>query len=229
MKKTRIFKISTTFCLLLQTFAAIAEERSKELSCFDGDTSKKEAVYINKSQGLAKRVDEHTLEVSYLKGKYRFKDIPPYDEPLDGISWRYCGYSADVKLHLIEKHDNETFTGVLFNDLTGFIINAGYKVSFSQNSQFYFAALQENGMDGEMWSLYNIAGNELWSSYAGISERINDITYAYAELSNPRWINSELTAQAACKSDNTKTAQVSLKYDHGSYVWWPKLNCPPYP
>lgn len=49
----------------------------------------------------AKRPAKHRLQVGWSGDTKLFNDKPPYNEPLDGVWWAYCGYSPTLKLHLI--------------------------------------------------------------------------------------------------------------------------------
>ena len=74
------------------------------------------------------------FEVGWAGGKRILKDKPPYNEPLDGVRWTYCGYNADLKLHMLLKEDEALFTGALVDDMTGTLLPGGQKVLFSKNA-----------------------------------------------------------------------------------------------
>jgi len=138
----------------LQCVATAAEGMASAEEFAEGKAGQKEpAVPVNLDPGNAeeaarflqaphgaKRTGKRQLEVSWAKGRKLFKDKPPYDEPLDGVWWEYCGYSPTLKLHLIGKMDRDLFTGTLLDEITGMMLPGGKIVSFSPDHQFYLAS-----------------------------------------------------------------------------------------
>lgn len=130
--------------------------------------SSREAQELQKAPHSAIREDKHTLEVQWQHGKRIFRDRPPFDEPLDGIEWAYCGYNPQLKLHLIGEQNVDVFTGVLLNDSTGAVLQAGETVVFSPDRLLYLAYEQPDGQDGPTIKLYDRNGALLWKGYDGL-------------------------------------------------------------
>ncbi len=128
--------------------------------------------------GRVSRIDEHVLQIKFAGGERRFADEPPH-EPLDGLHWRFCGYSNLTRAYLIGKNHFGRFTGVLLLEDNGIILNAGHTVLFSPSGIAFLAIEQEDGMGGELWSVYGISGEKLWSGFAGILKRDPGNTYDF--------------------------------------------------
>jgi len=109
----------------------------------------------------AKRVG-HRIDVTWAGGKRTFADKPPYNEPLSGISWYYCGYASDLKLHLLFKEEGDLFTGALLDDGTGAVLPGGMEVIFSPDKQYYIAYEMADGETTEILKLYRRDGRMLW-------------------------------------------------------------------
>ena len=145
----------------------------------------------------AKRVSEHQLEVRWAAGTRVFKDKPPY-EPLDGVSWAYCGYSPVLKLHLIRKADQDLFTGVLLDDRTGSLLPGGEAVLFSPDQHFYLAYEQPDGLDGECLKLYKRNGIMQWKGYDFIASPDGKSVIVDSEnMRDMRW-GKQNRPQATC-------------------------------
>ena len=143
--------------------------------------SAEEAARFKQAPHGAKRLGAHVMEVGWARGKRVFKDKPPYDEPLDGLLWVYCGYNADLKLHMLLKEDEALFTGALVDDVSGVLLPGGQKVLFSKNAQYYLAYEQPDGQDGETIKLYRRNGTLLWKGYNGFLSADGKDVLAYFE------------------------------------------------
>jgi hypothetical protein len=71
------------------------------------------------------------LEVMTAKGAKRFVDKPLHED-IGGLRWRYCGYNAQAKAHLIEKIDESLYSGALLFDKTRKPVHAGISSCFPQ-------------------------------------------------------------------------------------------------
>jgi hypothetical protein len=128
--------------------------------------SAEEAARFKHAPHGAKRLGKHVIEVGWARGKRILKDKPPYNEPLDGVRWTYCGYNADLKLHMLLKEDEALYTGALVDDVTGAFLPGGQKVLFSKDAQHYLTYEQPDGQDGETIKLYRRNGTLLWKGFA---------------------------------------------------------------
>lgn len=170
----------------------------------------------------AKRVGAHAIEVGWAGGKHVFKDKPPYDEPLDGLRWIYCGYNADLKLHMLLKEDEALFTGALIDDVSGALLPGGQKVLFSKNAQYYLAYEQPDGQDGETIKLYRHNGALLWKGYNGfLSANGKDVLATFEGM---HW-DDQNRLQAIAHLENEKTQPVTLTQGAaGKWEWLPHIS-----
>jgi len=185
--------------------------------------SAEETARLRQAPHGAKRLSEHQLEVRLAEGTRTFKDEPPY-EPLDGISWAYCGYNPALKLHLIRKADNGLFTGVLLDDTTGRLLPGGLAVLFSPDYSLYLAYEQPDGQDGETLKLYKRNGVMLWKGYDFIVSPDGKSVIVDAEnMRNMRW-DSQNRPQATLYLEGGRTATVTLMRDgKGKLDWLPQV------
>ena len=174
----------------------------------------------------AMRLSEHQLEVRWTAGTRIFKDEPPY-EPLDGVSWAYCGYSPVLKLHLLRKADHDLFTGVLLDDSTGSLLPGGEAVLFSPDLSLYLAYEQPNGQDGETLKLYKQSGVMLWEGYDFVASPDGKSVVVDAEnMRNMRWDNQN-RPQATLYLEGGRTMTVTLMRDSkGKLDWLPRVTVP---
>src|SRR5579863_9041971 len=106
----------------------------------------------------ANRVGKRKLVVNWAAGKRTFTNDPNIEE-LGDVWWAYCGYSPEVKLHLILHATSDAiFTGVMLDDKTGSLLPAGEAVLFSPDRRLYLAYEQPDGQDGETLKLYKRTG-----------------------------------------------------------------------
>jgi hypothetical protein len=188
--------------------------------------SAEESTRLHQSPHGAKRVGEHQLEVRWTGGRRVFKDEPPY-EPLDGVSWAYCGYSPVLKLHLIRKSDHDLFTGVLMDDNSGLLLPGGEAVLFSPNHRLYLAYEQPDGQDGETLKLYKKNGAVLWKGYDFILSPDGKSVIVDAEnMRNMRW-DDQNRPQATLHLNGGRTMTVTLMRDSkGRLDWLPRVMLP---
>ena len=142
--------------------------------------------------GRVSRIDEHVLQIKFAGGERRFADEPPH-EPLDGLHWRFCGYSNLTRAYLIGKNHFGRFTGVLLLEDNGIILNAGHTVLFSPSGIAFLAIEQEDGMGGELWSVTVSQAKSCGAALPGFLKRDPGNTYDFvsAQYDKPKW-NNEL-------------------------------------
>lgn len=136
----------------------------------------------------AARTIRHVLWVGWAGNRRAFADNPPHDEIPETAAWTYCGYSAAVNFHLIEKKVPGLLTGVLMDDSSGSLLPGGHVVMFSPDRQSYAAFDQEDGQDLEAIKLYNRSGTLLWKGYCGLFSE--DGRSVEASFDNVRWDDS---------------------------------------
>jgi hypothetical protein len=195
---------------------ALAAGSQLVLSC---EKQKVESIALKQAPKGARRVSKHVLEVMSQKGPRRFVDKPPYDE-LGGVVWRYCGYDAPAKVHLIEVSDESVYTGDLLWGETGKLQRAGHTVLFSPNRQVFLAIEQEDGTDGEDWTVYDINGKPIWKGYAGTVTKVDGIDHVVSTFVDPHWTpQGELTARFVCTSLKTNGVVTLAPSPSGHWSW----------
>lgn len=184
--------------------------------------SPEEVARLKQAPHGAKRMGAHAIEVGWARGKRVVKDKPPYDEPLDGLRWIYCGYNADLKLHMLLKEDEALFTGALIDDVSGTLLPGGQKVLFSKNGQYYLAYDQPDGQDGETIKLYRRNGTLLWKGYNGfLSPNGKDVL---ASFEDTHWDDQD-RLHAIARMDDGKTQSVTLTQGSaGKWDWLPHIS-----
>src|ERR1051326_2311656 len=184
--------------------------------------SAEEVARLKQAPHGAKRLGAHLIEVGWGRGKRIFKDKPPYGEPLDGLRWIYCGYNADLKLHMLLKEEEALFTGALIDDVSGALLPGGQKVLFSKNAQYYLAYEQPDGQDGETIKLYRRNGTLLWKGYNGfLSANGKDVLANFEDM---HW-NGEGRLQAIARREDGKTQTVTLtEGSAGKWEWLPHIS-----
>jgi hypothetical protein len=202
--------------LALVNTAALSIESQPALSC---ESAKVERAALGQSPKGARRVEKHVLEVITAKGPKRFVDKPPYDE-MGGLRWRYCGYNAQAKAHLIEMMDQSTYSGDLLFDETGRLVHAGHTVLFSPDDKEYLAIEQEDGVDGENWAVYDTEGKAKWKGYAGTTAKVDGIDTVVSTFDHPRWTRQgELTTRFICASSKTRGTVTLARSPSGNLSW----------
>jgi len=184
--------------------------------------SAEEAARLKQAPHGAKRLGTHVIEVGWAGGKRILKDKPPYNEPLDGLRWTYCGYNPDLKLHMLLKEDEALFTGALIDDVTGALLPGGQKVLFSKNSQYYLAYEQPDGQDGETIKLFRRNGTLMWEGYNGFLS--SDGKDVLANFEDMHWDDQDRPQAIAHLSDG-KTQTVTLTQGSaGKWDWLPHIS-----
>ncbi|MFI5119657.1 MAG: hypothetical protein ACHQM4_04550 [Thermoanaerobaculia bacterium] len=223
----------TNVVLMLLCFgrAGVGNAQDLVLKC-DGSRQEDLALLGQAPLG-ATRISKHHLRVNWSGGSRDFIDVPPYDEPLDGTRYSYCGYRSALGMHLVYKASSGVSTGVLLEDATGKTTEAGEYVAFSRDKSKYFAAVQPDGLDGQEWYVYWRNGTRIWKGLSGITAVHGRLGYRYfsAVLENPRWnLAGELEATHACEAGRRKPGQrettVTLTRSKGAWVWLPEVECP---
>lgn len=217
--RSTVIRCGQTLALLLTSLStAVANPppvASQVRSC-DVANSNERTLLAQAPHG-ARRQSVHVLEVRTGDGVRRFVDTPPY-EPLGGRQWQYCGYDARTKTHLIRMSENGLFSGVLLLDDTGRQINAGHSVLFSPGGEEFLAIEQENGMDGELWSLRRKDGSVKWKGYAGRTTRIDGTESVVSQFERPQWNSKGEVAAIEVCSMGAHSGIVTL-VNNGHWNW----------
>jgi hypothetical protein len=183
--------------------------------------SAEEVARMKQAPNGAKRLGAHAIEVGWVGGKRILKDKPPYDEPLDGLRWTYCGYNADLKLHMLLKEDEALFTGALVDEVSGALLPGGQKVLFSKNAQFYLVYEQPDGQDGETIKLYRRNGTLIWEGYNGF---LSSDGIVLANFENMHWDDHD-RPQATARLNDGKTQTFTLtEGSTGKWDWLPHIS-----
>lgn len=196
-----------TFCLVSATAS------SRALSC---EGAGDERTALKQAPSGARRVNHHVLEVGFKSGAKRFTDKAPH-EALSGLHWRYCGYDGHAKVHLVEMTKESLRSGELLYEDTGTLLRAGHTILFSPKQHEFLAIEQKDGMDGELWTVYDIDGTAKWSGYAGTLKRLNGIDTVVSSFERPQWnTQGELTARCA---DSKANGFVTLQHSSNGWRW----------
>lgn len=142
-----------------------AQAEDLRLTCeeYAGDAPA-EARIIATTHGVVSRHGLHELRIRAAGRLIRLRDRPPYDESsLDGTHYRYCGLRAGF--HVIHVDDEALFGGVLVNTRNGRLLPGGETVLMASDYSRYLAMVQPNGLDGQVWQVYQGNGKLLWSGY----------------------------------------------------------------
>lgn len=178
------------------------------------------------------RPTPHSLHVNWSQGRRIFNDQPPFDVPLEGVQWHYCGYDPANGVHLIQKVAGELVSGVLLDNRTGRLIEAGQQVLLSPDGQLVFARRQPDSVDGEQWLLIRRKGGRpLWQGLSYLTWPASD--RRMADLTEPHWDQGELTARVSCAAQalnpDAERPEVRLKKTGRTYAWQPTITCPDTP
>jgi hypothetical protein len=220
--KRAILCVALPFLLVMGIMAQ--NGRGVDLSCSVEPNSARETALLHQSPHGAKRLSRHQLEIGWTGGKAIFKDKPPYNEPLDGLRWAYCGYSSPLKLHLIGKGEGDLFTGILLDDQTGVRLPGGTEVLFSPDRRYYLAYEQQDGLDGDNLTLYKRDGSVVWGGYNGVLSRDGRSVVVNSEdMRDMRW-DSQNRPQATVRLDGGRTLVVTLtQTSNGKREWLPHV------
>jgi hypothetical protein len=217
--------------MLLRAFAAIlvagvaacAHPFAKPLNC-----GVAEALALKMAPLGAARVSTHELRVRWRGGTRVFRDSGGVPGDMGGIDYRYCGYDPASGFHLIFKHDDAIFGGVLLNHASGRELPGGQQVLFAPDTTRYFATVQPDGLDGEEWDIYSTRRGQLWQGVSSIRAQDSSRTfeYAIAELSHPHWsVTGELQATLTC-TGKPHSEIVTLHRQPSGFAWLPTVPCP---
>jgi hypothetical protein len=217
-------------CVVLPFFLVVGimaqNRRGVDLYCAGSaePNSARETTRFHQSPHGAKRPSRHQLEIGWNGGKAIFRDKPPYDAPLDGLQWTYCGYSPALKLHLIAKTDGGLFTGTLLDDQTGLRLPGGTEVLFSPDRQYYLAYENEDGLDGDNFTLYRRDGSVVCGGYKGILSRDGRSVVVNSEDMRDMRFDSQNRPQATVRLEGGKTLVVTLTQTrNGEWKWLPPV------
>ncbi|GAB3442546.1 hypothetical protein NX773_11900 [Massilia solisilvae] len=218
MSSTVLRRALACASLALVSTAVLSKESKPALSC---ETAKVERAVLRQAPKGARRVETHVLEVTTNKGRKRFVDKPPYDDgDMGGLHWRYCGYNAQAKAHLIEKTDESSYSGDLLFDETGRLVHAGHTVLFSPDEKEFLAIEQEDGVDGENWAVYKADGKVVWKGYAGTIAKVDGIDSVVSTFDHPQWNKQgELTARFVCASSKAHGLVTLARSQSGDLSW----------
>lgn len=213
--------LSRALVCALFTFVSTAVLAKASLPVLSCESEKVERAALKQAPMGARRVDTHVLEVVSRKGPRRFVDKPPHDEGgMAGVHWRYCGYDAQAKAHLIEMTDEGLFSGNLLLDETGKLVRAGHTVLFAPNGKEFLAIEQESGVDGEGWAVYATSGKAMWTGYAGTVAKVDGIDTVVSTFEHPQWTKQgELTAHFVCASSKNRGVVTLARSPSGSWSW----------
>lgn len=211
--------IKSLACLL----ACMALNAHAETSMTCGDNELKN---IAKSTKI-KRLNPHLLQIITKKNQLTFKDKPPYDDEFAGTKWQYCTYNPALKLHLIHKTEDSTFSGILVDELTGQQMQAGQEVLFSDDGQRFAAFEQPDGLDGRTLRIYQRNGVLLWQGYDFIEGKKG---YMLANF-NENYLHwnkkQQLQGEAVCLSGEKFGLVTLTEQARGDWAWLPKVHCKP--
>lgn len=218
MSSTVVSRALVCATLALVSTVVLAKGSQLALSC---ETSKVERAALGQAPNGARRVERHVLEVITKKGPKRFVDKPPHDEhDMGGLHWRYCGYSAQAKAHLIEMTDESAYSGDLLFDETGMLVHAGHTVLFSPAETKFLAIEQEDGVDGENWAVYDADGKADWKGYAGTIAKVEGIDTVVSTFDHPQWTKQgKLTARFVCASSKAHGVVTLARSPSGDWSW----------
>lgn len=202
---------------------AQAQDAGPALSCDKSVAGKPgaEAAALRAQGGdVVQRLSRHVLQVRAGGRVHRFKDKPPYDQPLEGTAFRFCERKDGFVL--VYEEDRGTFSGVLVSEATGKATRGGLNVIFSADRQAYFATSRTDGQDGDTWTIRFIDGRVSWEATAVLvqGERV------LGDLEAPRWLASgEFAATARCRGTAERHADLVLRRVGGQWAWSPKSAC----
>lgn len=217
--------------LVCASFAAFslpvaAKQSQPILSC---EIVKAERAALKQAPKGVRRVSNHVLEIRSKTGPQRFVDKPSHNKgEIGGVHWRYCGYDAKAKAHLIELNDESLYSGDLLLAETGQRVRTGHTVLFSPNMKEFLAIEQEAGVDGENWTVQDMTGNVVWKGYAGtVANNVDGVEMVVSTFDRPRWTGQgELTARFVCTSSNVHGTMTLVRSPSGRWSWNGHAKCP---
>ena len=205
--------------------AVRAMEPQGILSC---EAQKFERAALKQAPKTVRRVSKHVLEITTTKGIRRFIDKPPHDtDEMAGVHWRYCGFDAHAKAHLIEMIDESSYSGDLLLEETGQQIRAGHTVLFSPTRNNFLAIEQQAGVDGENWAVHDISGKTIWTGYAGTIAKVDGMEMVLSTFERPSWTKAgALTAHFVCASSKAQGTVSLVRSSSSGWNWSGHARCP---
>jgi hypothetical protein len=213
--------------LVCAAFACISSpvsgmETRSTLSC---ETQKIERTALKQAPMGARRVNRHVLEIMSNRGAQRFIDNPPHDG-MGGVHWRYCGYDARAKAHLVAMIDGSSHSGDLLLESGDRLVHAGHTVVFSRDKKAFLAVKREEGVDGEHWAVRDAAGETVWEGYAGKLAKLDGRETVVATFGRPRWTRrGVLTARFVCASSKVRGTVTLARGPTGNWRWRGRGKC----
>jgi hypothetical protein len=202
--------------------AVLGKEAQSTLSC---EKQKLERSALKQAPMGVRRVSKHVLEIFSNRGAQRFIDNPP-PEGMAGVHWRYCGYDARSKAHLIAMSDGGAFSGELLLESTDTLVHAGHTVVFSRDRKAFLAIQREAGADGEHWAVRDAAGKTIWEGYAGALAKGDGVETVVATFERPRWNKrGVLTARFVCASSKVRGTVILARRPTGDWRWHGRGRC----
>jgi hypothetical protein len=196
--------------------AVLGKEAQSTLSC---DNQKVERTALKQAPMGARRVNRHVLEIMSNRGAQRFIDNPPR-EGMGGVHWRYCGYDARAKAHLIAMVDGNAYSGDLLLESTDKLAHAGHTVVFSRDRKAFLAIHREAGVDGEHWAVRDAAGKTIWEGYAGTLAKVDGVETVVSTFERPRWNRrGQLTSRFVCASSKVRGVVTLARLSAGDWRW----------
>jgi len=170
-------------CILIAS-TTVACGQTAPLCGSAGYVDRNEIAFLPKAPHGAKRIGKQTLEVNWAKGIRRFVDKDCSEGYIGGSCWEYRGYCASLHLHQINHEEDDLFTGVLLDDVSGKLLPGGASVFFSPDGKKYLASSQWNGKELSDWKLYSREGTLLWAGDSGVEGKNGGLP---SEFENPSW------------------------------------------
>jgi hypothetical protein len=206
--------VGAAFACISSTVSGM--ETRSTLSC---EKQKPERAALKQAPMGARRVNSHVLEIMSNRGAQRFIDNPPH-EAKGGVHWRYCGYDARAKAHLIAMIDGSSYSGDLLLASTDKVVHAGHTVVFSWDRKAFLAIQQEAGVDGANWAVHDAAGKTIWKGYAGTLAKVDGMETVVSTFGRPRWTKqSKLTARFVCASSKVRGVVTLVRRPSGDWRW----------
>lgn len=208
--------VCAAFACICSTASGMETRSTPTLSC---EKQKLERTALKQAPMGARRVNRHVLEIMSNRGAQRFIDNPPH-EATGGVHWRYCGYDARAKAHLIAMVDGGSYSGDLLLESGDQLVHAGHTVVFSRDRKAFLAIQQESGADAEHWAVRDAAGKTIWKGYAGTLAKVDGVETVVATFERPRWSrHGVLTARFVCASSNVHGVVTLARLPTGDWRW----------
>ena len=198
----------------------VAKAEKLNLPCLSTDMENPSL--LKQAPSGAKRIDKDTLQVNWKNGTHLFKAVPPGDDAGSerGENWLYCGFNSTAKLHLLANKIDTSESRIL-NEINGEIILADLSVSapISPNGKLIFSSYQPDGMDGQIWAIYDRNNIRVWEGASNIT--IGGPIIAFLE--QPTWnAKGELQTKYSCVNSQQPPKKITLT----GGAWTPEVVCP---